>query len=77
MQIQESSSGASTVHSPALVLSLQEVRARIGLSKSTIRWLELRGAFPRRRVLAPWRRGWPASEIDLWVQTRRAAPLHD
>ena len=70
MTIQEASPDASTV------LLETEVCRRVRLSKATIRRLEIRGAFPRRRVLAPWRRGWLASEVDMWIQSRRAAPLH-
>jgi predicted DNA-binding transcriptional regulator AlpA len=58
------------------VLLEPEVCHRTRLSPSTIRRLELRGAFPRRRMLSPWRVGWLTDEINAWIQSRQAVPLH-
>lgn len=76
MQIHSASPDSSPILPPPRMLSLAEVCGRTGLSKSTIRRLELSGAFPRRRQLSPWRVGWLAADVDPWLRTRETAPLN-
>jgi prophage regulatory protein len=46
------------------------VRARTGLSDSSIDRREREGAFPRRRRIGPGAVGWIAAEIDEWIASR-------
>lgn len=53
-------------------LRLPEVRARTGLSRSTIYALIGRDEFPRHVPLGMRCVGWLESEIDAWMVTRVA-----
>jgi predicted DNA-binding transcriptional regulator AlpA len=75
MQIHSTSPDASPFLFSPRMLSLAEVCDQTGLSKSTIRRLELSDAFPRRRQLSPWRVAWLSADVDTWLQTRQPAPL--
>lgn len=46
--------------------------AKVGLSLSTIWRMEKAGLFPRRRKLSPGAVGWLESEINEWLQSRKA-----
>lgn len=48
-------------------LRRREVCTCTGLSYSTIRRLERRGAFPCRRRLGPRSVGWLRSEVEAWL----------
>jgi prophage regulatory protein len=50
---------------------LQYVIERVGLSKNTIRRLEMAGKFPRRRSLSPRSVAWLSSEIEAWIDAHR------
>ena len=52
------------------MLSCCQVQERTGLSRTTIWRLEQTHQFPARRILAPRRVGWLASEIDHWIAHR-------
>ena len=56
-----------------LMLRLNEVRRRVGLSRSTIWRLERTGQFVPRRRLSANAVGWPEDEIDEWLRTRGCA----
>ena len=56
-----------------LMLRLNEVRRRVGLSRSTIWRLERSGQFVARRRLSANAVGWPEDEIDEWLRTRGCA----
>jgi prophage regulatory protein len=50
--------------------SLPIVRARTGLSRSTIYAYIATGMFPPQRRLGPRRVAWLASEVKAWIITR-------
>lgn len=52
------------------ILRLPEVRARVGLSRSTIYALLARGAFPKPIALGARAVGWLSDEVDLWISDR-------
>lgn len=54
------------------ILRLPDVRAKTGLSRSTIYRLEASGHCPRRMKLGEHSRGWLASEWDAWIAERIA-----
>ena len=55
-----------------IFVSRMDVAARLNLSPSTIRRLELRdSSFPRRKQLSPRRVGWPLEEILEWAAARQ------
>jgi prophage regulatory protein len=56
---------------------LPEVKARTGLSRSTI-YLKIKdGSFPSPIQLSTRAVGWPSDEIDQWIEERitRSRPL--
>lgn len=50
------------------------VLAKTGLSATTVYYLEQQGKFPRHFLLTPRCAVWDESEVDAWLQSRRAAP---
>jgi len=50
------------------ILRLPEVKARIGLSRSTIYLRISNGEFPKPVQLGGHAVGWPESEIENWIQ---------
>ena len=52
------------------ILRLPEVKARTGLSRSTIYLRMSEGTFPQSISLGPRNVGWVASEIDEWISDR-------
>ena len=51
---------------------LPEVRARVGLSRSTI-WAMCRaGTFPKPIKLGPRAVGWNEAEVTAWIEARTA-----
>lgn len=54
------------------ILTFNEVRARVGISRSHIHALVARGLFPQPFKLYEGGRnnGWLSSEIDAWMMTR-------
>ena len=52
------------------ILRLPEVKARTGLSRSTIYLRMSEGAFPEPISLAARSVGWIESEIDAWIAQR-------
>ena len=60
------------------VLKIEEVAARVSLSKSTIYARIRSGVFPKPIALGERRRAWPEDEIDAWLEeratNREAAP---
>jgi prophage regulatory protein len=52
------------------LLRFSAVRARTGLSRSTIRRLERRGQFPPHHQIAPNSVAWIESDIATWIETR-------
>lgn len=57
------------------LLRLPEVKARTGLSRSTIYALIGQSKFPRHIPLGMRCVGWLESEIDAWIETRAASRL--
>lgn len=55
------------------LMSAPEVCQAVGLSRTSIWRLEVRGDFPRRRQLSPQRVGWLRSEVEEWVNSRPLA----
>lgn len=55
---------------PAKILRLREVVARTGLSKATIRRLELEGAFVNRVRIGVRAVGWREAQVEQWVNDR-------
>lgn len=52
----------------AKFLRFPAVRARTGLSRSTIWRLERQGLFPRRRHISHRAVAWSADEVESWTQ---------
>ncbi len=52
---------------PQAILRLPSVRARTGLSRSTIYLRIAEGTFPRPIALGPRAVGWLQSDIDEWI----------
>lgn len=50
---------------------VSDVVERVGLSKSTLRRLEMAGQFPRRKNLSRRSVAWLSSEIEAWIDARR------
>lgn len=51
-------------------ISLQEVVARVGISRSTICRLQKAGAFPSSIKLSARRLGWLESDVERWIGWR-------
>ena len=56
---------------PPLILRLPEVKARTGLSRSTIYSYISKGDFPKPVPLGLRAVGWVESEIENWLQDRK------
>lgn len=54
-------------------LSYKELRAKIGLGRSTIFELEKAGKFPKRRKFGLRNVRWIESEVDQWIEEREVA----
>lgn len=52
------------------LISWQEVRARVPLSRTTIWELRRGGAFPRPIQISPHRIAWRESDVDDWIAAR-------
>lgn len=57
-----------SVPSPARLLRLPEVMARVGLKRSAIYQRMSEGRFPRSRSLGPKCAVWVEAEIDEWIR---------
>ena len=62
---------------PTRFLGFEEVKARTGLSRSTICRLEHQRAFPTRRRMSANRVGWHEEEIADWMASRLQAVESD
>ncbi len=58
------------LHPSPSLLRFAAVRARTGLSRSTIRRLERRGQFPPHYQIAPNVVAWVDSDITRWIELR-------
>jgi prophage regulatory protein len=58
------------------ILRLRDVKAKTGLSESTIYELIARSEFPMQMKLGPKAVGWVESEIDAWIKDRMDARAH-
>jgi prophage regulatory protein len=54
------------------ILRLPEVKARTGIGRSTIYDAMARGEFPQPMKLGLRAVGWAESEIDAWLEARKA-----
>ena len=63
---------------PLRFLRFPSVRARTGLSRSTIWRLERRGEFPRHRRISSNAVGWVEAELSNWIRQKANAtsPVH-
>lgn len=52
------------------LLRLPEVRARTGLSRSSVYRLAARGQFPGGVKLTPHSTAWPERDVDAWIASR-------
>lgn len=59
-----------TVASTPRLLRFPDVRARTGLSRSTIWRLERRGDFPRHHRISPNAVAWVEEELTTWILGR-------
>lgn len=55
--------------SPARLLRLPEVMARVGMKRSAIYQRMSEGRFPKSRSLGPKCAVWVEAEIDDWIRT--------
>lgn len=51
-----------------------EVLNKTGLSATSIYNMEKRGEFPQHFMLTPRCAAWDESEVDSWLESRRASP---
>lgn len=51
-------------------LRFPQVKAMVGLSRSTIWRLERLGQFPKRRQISPRTVAWLREEVDEWIKKR-------
>lgn len=51
-------------------LSIQEVRRKTGLGRSTVYRLMGSGEFPQAYQISPGRVGWKLSELEEWMSSR-------
>jgi prophage regulatory protein len=51
-------------------LKIDDVMARLGVSRSTIWRLTQSGDFPRPVAISPGRKGWLKSQVDAWIASR-------
>lgn len=58
---------------PKRILSNHDLRALLGVSRSTIWRLVRRGILPEPIEVSTGRKGWPSDEIDAWIDQRKAA----
>lgn len=65
-------SAPAVIAAPTRILDLNEVRARIPLSRTQIWRLERAGRFPSRIRLGPNRVGWREVDISDWIESRPA-----
>jgi prophage regulatory protein len=61
------------ISSSMRVIRFPELFRKVGLCRSQIWRLEKQGAFPKSIPLGINSKGWIESEIDAWLQERRAA----
>ena len=61
---------AEQVRKALAILRLKQVKARTGLSRSTIYLRVSEGTFPRSIALGPRAVGWIEAEIEGWLQAR-------
>jgi len=54
------------------VIKTQNIQSIVGLHPSTLRRMEKRGEFPRGIMLSVRQRGWLASDVYNWLESRRA-----
>jgi prophage regulatory protein len=59
------------------ILRLPDVQALTGQSKPTIYRRVRENDFPRPIALGPRTVGWRASDVQAWIDSRPAAPMHD
>ena len=53
------------------IIRTQDIRAVVGLHPDTLRRMEKRGEFPAGILLTRRQRGWLASDVYSWLETRR------
>lgn len=54
----------------------QQLKEMVPLADSTIFGMEQRGEFPRRFALSPRCVVWDLAEVEAWLVSRRARPIH-
>lgn len=54
-------------------LNIRQVVRLTGLSRATIYRLRVLGDFPQPRRLSSRRVGWRLSDVEAWIESRRAA----
>lgn len=52
------------------LLSFDELKSKVALSRSSIWRLERQGKFPERRKISTNRVGWIEQEVDQWIEAR-------
>jgi prophage regulatory protein len=62
--------GENGMDNPEKIIRLQAVKARCGLSRSTLYNRIATGEFPRPVSLGPRSVGWLESEINAWIAER-------
>lgn len=54
----------------------QQLKEMVPLADSTIFGMEQRGEFPRRFALSSRCVVWDLAEVEAWLASRRACPIH-
>ena len=65
-----------TFTTPPLILRVAQVKARTGLSRSSIYNFIKDGCFPKSVLVGARAVGWLDTEVDAWLQARVAARQH-
>jgi prophage regulatory protein len=68
--IADSVAGGNTLDNPVRIIRLKAVKARCGLSRSTLYNRIAAGEFPRPIAIGPRAVGWIESEINTWIAAR-------
>ena len=57
----------TTITDDLKLLTIQEVKAKTGISRPTLYQRIKAGTFPRPRTLGPRSQRWISSEVDTWI----------
>ena len=72
-RIMETTGQNIATHPGRSFINKKQLLEKIPLSYSTIRGLEIRGAFPKRFAITTNRVAWDLAEVEKWMEERKAS----